>query len=78
MKKAYFVGRSPHTPSRIYQQISAIFNLQRGSFASQVPCDKGVLEDGINLVKDTYNRPAKKTLFKFENGRVGSFSKGKK
>ena len=74
-EKAYFVGRSPHIPSRIYQQIAAIFNLQKFSFTSQVQYDKGVLEDGINLFKDTYNRPAKNALFKFENGRVGSFQR---
>lgn len=74
-EKAYLIGRSSHTPSRIYQQVSTIFNLQKFSFASQVQYDKGVLEDGINQFKDAYNRPAKNALFKFENGRVISFQR---
>ena len=74
-EKAYLVGRSSHAPSRIYQQIATIFNLQKFSFTTQVQYDKGVLEDGINQFKDTYNRPAKNALFKFENGRVVSFQR---
>ena len=74
-EKAYLIGRSSHTPSRIYQQIAAIFNIQRFIFTSQVQYDKGVLEDSINQFKDMYNRPAKNALFRFENGRVVSFQR---
>lgn len=74
-EKAYLVSRSPHTPSRIYQQIATIFNLQKFSFTSQILYDKGVLEESINQFKDVYNRPAKNALFKFENGRVVSFQR---
>lgn len=74
-EKAYLVGRSPHAPSRIYQQFATIFNLQRFSFTSQILYDKGVLEESINQFKDVYNRPAKNALFKFENGRVISFQR---
>ena len=74
-EKAYLIGRSSHTPSRIYQQIAAIFNIQRFTFTSQVQYDKGVLEDSINQFKDMYNRPAKNALFRFENGRVVSFQR---
>ncbi|MBI4973876.1 VanW family protein [Candidatus Roizmanbacteria bacterium] len=74
-EKAYLIGRSPHTPSRIYQQLATIFNLQKFTFASQVQYDKGVLDDSINQFKDAYNRPAKNALFKFENGRVVSFQR---
>jgi len=74
-EKAYLVGRSSHIPSRIYQRIATIFNLEKYSFASQIQYDKGVLEDGIDRFKDTYNRPAKNALFKFENGRVVYFQR---
>lgn len=73
--KAYLVGRTPHTPSRVYQQIATLFNLNTFMFSSHVQYDKNIVQDDLTEFQDVYNRPSKNALFKFENGRVISFQK---
>lgn len=76
--KAYFVGRTPHYPSRIYQKIATLFGLEKYSFSSQVQYDENLVKETVDQFEDSYNRPAKNALFKFEGDRVISFQKEEK
>lgn len=71
--KAYFVGRTPHYPSRIYQKLATLLGLDRFSFSTQVQYDKSPVEDFLDDWEEAYNKQPKNALFKFENDRVVSF-----
>lgn len=70
---AYLIGRSSHTPSRIQQKLLTLLKLQRYDFKTTVQYDKGEMQQFIDTVKDSYNKPAKDALFTFENGKVVKF-----
>ncbi len=74
-EKAYLVGRTPHYPSLVYQRITTLFNLKSYTFQTQVQYDDSPVKETIALLEDSYNRPAKNALFKFENNRVVEFQK---
>lgn len=71
--QAYIVGRTPHFPSRIYQQLNAMIGVQPIKFQTGMTYDRGPIEKFITEAQDTYNKPARDALFKFENGKVTSF-----
>src|SRR3989338_9367150 len=71
--QAYIVGRTPHIPSRLLQQINALLKLNKINFYTQVTYDLEPFENFIEISKSIYNKPAKNALFKFENGRVTNF-----
>lgn len=71
--RAYLIGRSPNTPSRLYQKIVSLFNLSRFDFTSTPEYDKSYVTDYISNQEEKYNFPAKNALFTFENGRVVNF-----
>lgn len=77
-EKAYFVGRSSHTPSRYYQKIAALVGLEVFPFTTQVQYNKAYVTDALALFEDAYNVPAKNALFKFENNKVTTFQKEEK
>lgn len=76
--RAFRVGRVPKTSSRIYQKISTIFGLLRYNFYTGIKYDKSRVDEFIIHAEDTYNKPAKDALFKFEEGRVVSFRQEEK
>lgn len=71
--QAYIVGRTPHLPSRLLQQINALAHLYKINFYTQVTYDRDSVENFIEVSESIYNKPAKNALFKFENGRVTTF-----
>jgi len=71
--QAYIVGRTPNFPSRLLQQINSLFKLNQINFYTQVVYDQNLFKDFIEISENTYNKPAKNALFKFEDGRVTSF-----
>ena len=71
--QAYIVGRTPHFPSRLLQQINALLKLNKINFYTQVTYDLEPFENFIEVSESIYNKPAKNALFKFENGRVTNF-----
>ncbi len=71
--QAYIVGRTPHFSSRIYQQLNAMLGIHSIKFQTTMTYDKGPLEKFAMEAQDTYNKPARDALFKFENGKVTSF-----
>lgn len=71
--QAYIVGRTPHLPSMFAQQINAMIKAKRIDFYTALAYDKAPIESFIKGAEQTYNRPPKNALFKFENGRVTSF-----
>ncbi|MFA5136311.1 MAG: VanW family protein [Patescibacteria group bacterium] len=73
--RAFFVGRTSHTPSRMYQILASFLKFDTFRFFSSVQYNKNNVFDEISRYEDSYNRPAKDALFKFENNRVTSFQK---
>lgn len=73
--KAYLVGRSSNAPSRLMQKILTLLGLHQFPFSSHVQYNKQYVTDTLSQFEDSYNRPAKNALFKFENDRVTSFAK---
>ncbi len=71
--QAYIVGRTPHFPSRIYQQLNAMLGVHSIKFQTTMTYDRGPIEKFVMEAQDTYNKPARDALFKFENGKVTSF-----
>src|SRR5690606_7661081 len=70
---AYIIGRTPHFPSRVLQQINSVIGIRDYNFYSTIRYDKKPVTDFIAEMKETYERPAKDALFTFENGKVTSF-----
>ena len=73
IERAYLIGRSSRTTSRISQKIATLFNLQTYQFNSKIVYDKDSLNDFTSTTEEHYNKPAKNALLSFENGRVVSF-----
>ena len=74
-ERAFLIGRSSNPPSRYYQKLVSLFNLQRFNFKSQIEYDDSDLKDFLTLSEEKYNLPAKNALFKFEKGKVVDFRK---
>ena len=70
---AYIIGRTPHFPSRVAQQINSVIGIRNYNFYSSIRYDKKPVTDFIEEMKETYEKPAKDALFTFENGKVTSF-----
>lgn len=73
--KAFLIGRTPHIPSKIYQQLLTLTGWETFRFVSQVQYDHNAVQDGVNQFEDSYNVAPKNALFTFENDRVSSFQK---
>ena len=71
--QAYIVGRTPHIPTRLLQQINALFKLSNINFYTKVAYDFEPFENFIEISESSYNKKAKNALFTFENGRVTAF-----
>ena len=71
--QAYIVGRTPHIPSRLLQQINALFKLSNINFYTKVAYDFEPFENFIEISESSYNKKPKNALFTFENGRVTAF-----
>lgn len=71
--RAYLIGRTPHTASRVYQKVSALLNLQKYYFHTEVLYDRGTINEYNDTVIEKYNKPAKNALFTFEDGKVTTF-----
>ncbi|CAN5153815.1 hypothetical protein BH09PAT2_BH09PAT2_09090 [soil metagenome] len=70
---AYIIGRTPHFPSRVIQQINALIGIRNYNFYTTIRYDKKPVTDFIEEMKETYERPAKDALFTFDQGKVTSF-----
>lgn len=75
VERSMLIGRSSHFPSKIFQQITALFNLKSYYFKRNIEYDKNVLKEFITNIDDQYSYPAKNALFTFENDKVTSFRK---
>lgn len=73
-ERAYLIGRSTNRLSRYHQKISAIFFNQPFQINSSLDFDKEIVQQTVNRLEESYNKPAKNALFKFENGKVVSFT----
>ena len=71
--QAYIVGRTPHIPTRLLQQINALFKLSNINFYTKVVYDFEPFENFIEISESSYNKKPKNALFTFENGRVTAF-----
>lgn len=72
-ERAYLIGRSSNTSSRYYQKISSIFFNQSFQISSSIDFDKETAKQTMNNFEESFNKPAKNALFKFENGKVVNF-----
>ena len=71
--QALLIGRSPHIPSRIFQQLNGVFGVMKYTFETKLRYDKTAINEYIAVAEQTYNYPAQNALFHFENGRVTQF-----
>ncbi len=74
-ERAFFIGRSTNLKSKYYQKITTLifnkkFNLEVGP-----NYDKQKINELLLNFEESYNKPAKNALFKFENNRVIAFQK---
>lgn len=76
--RAYLVARTPHAPSRFYQKLVTIFNLNRFDFKTSVDYDKDPINEFIQYAQENYDKPAKNALFTFQDSRVTEFRKEEK
>lgn len=76
--RAYLIGRTPHTPTKLKQRITSILGLEKTNFKTQVIYDQNTIEDFIADQEEIYNKPAKNALFEFKDGRVTSFKPDEK
>ena len=74
-QRAFLIGRSRNFPSKIFQKITAIFNLKRFEIEFKPSFDYQPISDFLKIAKERYEKPAKNALFKFENGKVVAFYK---
>lgn len=76
--RAYLVGRTPNSSTRIYQKIATIMKLASFSFNTEIQYNTSDITDFIDDAEEHYNKPAKNALFTFENGRVVTFRQEEK
>lgn len=77
-ERAYLIGRSSSFLARYWQKIASVFFNQSFQINSNLDFEQEVVRQVMNNLEDSYNQPAKNALFKFENGRVVSFSREEK
>lgn len=70
---AYLIGRTPHLPSKIFQQLNSLIHIRDFNFYTSIRYDKKPIEEFIAEMEETYNKPAKNATFTFENGKVTVF-----
>ena len=73
--KAYIVGRSPHTPSRLFHTVMSMFSLKRFDFPLDISYDKQPVQDALNHLSDLYKIEPINAKFQFESGKVVVFEK---
>lgn len=73
--RAYLVGRSQNTPSKLLHHIQSIFHVGRFDFYTQLSYNENEVSDFVDSISEAYNRPAENALFAIENNRVTSFKK---
>jgi vancomycin resistance protein YoaR len=73
--RAYLIGRMEYILPRLQQRFLTIFKLKKYNFETTIKYDKNLFKDFIEIKEQTYNKPAKNALFKFENNRVVEFRK---
>jgi vancomycin resistance protein YoaR len=73
--KAYIVGRSPHTPSRLFQTFVTSFGLKLFDFPLKISYDKQPIIDSLNHLADIYEKEPTNAKFQFEAGKVVTFEK---
>jgi len=76
--RMYLIGRSSNYPTRLYQNIAALFRLQKYAFTIYPEYNKSVVEEFVSMVSEKYNKPARNALFTFEQGKVQSFRQEEK
>lgn len=70
---AYIIGRTPHFPSRVLQQINSVMGMRDYTFYTSARYDKKLVTDLSEELKETHEKAPKDALFTFENGKVTSF-----
>ena len=73
--KSYIVGRSPHTPSRIFQTIVSVFSLKHFDFPLEIAYDKQPVQEALAHLTDVYAQDPINAKFQFESGKVVVFEK---
>lgn len=72
-EKAYVVGRSPHTPSRIFQTFTSLTGLKKYDFPLSVRYSTDNVEETLSHVEDLYAKKPINATFQFENNKVIAF-----
>ena len=72
-EQAYLIGRSSHRLSRFYQVFSSLTKIHKYQLLSNINYNHEPIEEFITKSEESYNKPARNALFKFENGKVTSF-----
>jgi vancomycin resistance protein YoaR len=72
-ERAFLIGRSSNFLSKYHQKIATIFFHQSFKIEANLDFDNDEIKQVIAYLEQSYNKPAKNALFKFENNRVVSF-----
>jgi len=72
-EQAYLIGRSSHALSRFYQVFSSLIKIQKYQLLSNLNYNHEPIKEFVSKSEESYNKPARNALFKFENGKVTSF-----
>ena len=74
-QQAYVVGRSPHTPSRLWQTFLVFFNLKTYEFPLTLSYNPQPIKDALTTLHDLYEKDPVNATFQFENNRATAFTK---
>lgn len=72
--QAYVVGRSTHTPSRLWQAFLSATGVHTFEFPLQVVYSLQPVRDSLFHLTDQYEKPPINAKFQFENGKVVQFA----
>jgi len=75
IERTFSVGREKNTIDKVLSLIKLFILKKPISVKSTIAYDKSLIINFIQAQEDTYNKPARNALFKFENNRVTLFKK---
>lgn len=71
--QAFLIGRTINLPSKIYQQLTTILNINKFNITLNIKYDLEAVDLFIEEMQQKYEKPARNALFTFENGKVIAF-----
>lgn len=76
--QAFMLGRSPHLPTKIKEQVELVLGWKRYELPLTVQYETGIFDEFIQETSETYDTKPKDALFEFKDGKVTSFREDEK